>query len=288
METLKPNRFIADRLREAAALLEQQGANRYRVAAYTKAADTIDALAQDVTVLFRADGFPGLTSLPGIGPQIAGAIAEIIRTGRWIQLERLRGATDPEWLFSQVPGIGVHLADRVVDALHIDTLEALEIAVYDGRLGQVPGFGHRRVAMVRAALAEMLVRRRRTVQQEPSVDILLDVDREYREKSAAKALHRIAPRRFNPTGEAWLPILHTERGRWRFTVMYSNTANAHSLGRTRDWVVIYFHTDSHSEGQRTVVTETQGPLKGARVVRGRESECNAKQPMLWSESSNAA
>ena len=82
----------------------------------------------------------------------------------------------------------------------------------------------------------------------------------------------IAPRRFNPSGAAWLPILHTERDPWRFTALYSNTARAHELGRTRDWVVIYFHQDDEVEGQRTVVTETLGPLAGHRVVRGREGE----------------
>ena len=47
---------------------------------------------------------------------------------------------------------------------------------------------------------------------------------------------------------------------------------AHELERTRDWVVIYFYDDHHEEGQRTVVTETHGRLKGKRVVRGREAE----------------
>jgi len=37
--------------------------------------------------------------------------------------------------------------------------------------------------------------------------------------------------------------------------------------------VLYFHTDTQAEGQRPVVTEMQGPLSGARVVRGREAEC---------------
>lgn len=60
--------------------------------------------------------------------------------------------------------------------------------------------------------------------------MLLDVDRAYR--AAAGALAKIAPKRFNPAGEAWLPILHTERGPWRFTALFSNTARAHSLGRT--------------------------------------------------------
>jgi hypothetical protein len=104
---------------------------------------------------------------------------------------------------------------------------------------------------------------------------LLDVDEEYRRRAAAGRLRKIAPRRFNPTCEAWLPVLHSERNDWRFTVLFSNTAQAHQLERTRDWVVVYFHTDAGPEGQRTVVTETQGPLAGRRVVRGREPECQA-------------
>lgn len=63
------------------------------------------------------------------------------------------------------------------------------------------------------------------------------------------------------------------RDPWHFTALFSNTARAHELNRTRDWVVIYFYDDDHDEGQHTVVTETSGRLKGRRVVRGREAEC---------------
>ena len=125
----------------------------------------------------------------------------------------------------------------------------------------------------------MLARTRRARHQravEPGVDLLLEVDREYREKAERGALPKIAPRRFNPSGAAWLPILHTERGDWGFTALFSNTALAHELGRVRDWVVIYFHKDSGPEGQRTVVTESRRPLAGRRVVRGREAECPAQ------------
>jgi hypothetical protein len=103
--------------------------------------------------------------------------------------------------------------------------------------------------------------------------MLLDVDREYREKADAGTLPTIAPRRFNPRNEAWLPVLHAERNSWHFSVLFSNTGRAHELGHTRDWVVIYFYNDHHEEGQHTVVTETRGPLVGKRVVRGREAEC---------------
>jgi hypothetical protein len=70
-----------------------------------------------------------------------------------------------------------------------------------------------------------------------------------------------------------LPVLHATRGDWHFTALFSNTAKAHELGKTRDWVVIYFYDSDHNERQRTVVTETRGETAGRRVVRGREAEC---------------
>jgi hypothetical protein len=109
----------------------------------------------------------------------------------------------------------------------------------------------------------------------PGVDVLLDVDREYREKAAAGRLPLITPRRFNPQRKAWLPVLHAQRGPWSFTALFSNTARAHELGKTHDWVVLYFYDDHHREEQHTVVTETRGPLAGRRVVRGLEAACRA-------------
>ena len=108
---------------------------------------------------------------------------------------------------------------------------------------------------------------------EPAVEVLLDVDREYREKARAGVLPRIAPRRFNPDREAWLPVLHSRYGPWHFTALFSNTELAHQLHRTYDWVVIFFASEEGEEGQITVVTERRGKLTGQRVVRGREPEC---------------
>ena len=270
------NQAIADRLREAADLLEQQGANPFRVSAYRHAADTVAVLPEDAADLLEREGPAGLEALPAIGRSLAAAIAEMATTGRWAQLERLRGAAAPETLFQSIPGVGPELARRLHDELQVDTLEGLELAAHDGRLERVKGFGSRRATALRATLAAMLARTRRTPHgpaHEPGVDLLLDVDAEYRSRAAAGDLPRIAPRRFNPRGEAWLPILHTDRGPWQLTALFSNTARAHELGRTEDWVVVYFHEPDHAEGQRTIVTETRGRLTGQRVVRGREAEC---------------
>jgi len=270
------NAKVARMLREVADLLHQQQANPFRVSAYRRAAQTVDTLAEDVDVLAAREGIDGLVALPGIGRSLASAILEILRTGRWAQLERLRGAVEPESLFQTIPGVGPELARLIHESLEVETLEALEVAAHDGRLDQVPGIGARRLDMIRAALAAMLGRRparARTPAAEPEVALLLDVDRDYRDQAAAGRLRKIAPRRFNPSGEAWLPILHAQRGDWQLTALYSNTARAHELGRVRDWVVIYFHSDDQPEGQRTVVTETHGEFEGLRVVRGREGDC---------------
>jgi putative hydrolase len=108
---------------------------------------------------------------------------------------------------------------------------------------------------------------------QPSVERLLDVDREYREKAQAGLLPKIAPRRFNPEGKACLPVLHTRFGPWHFNALFSNTERAHELHRTGDWVVIYSREGEAEETQHTVVTQRRGRLAGRRVVRGREPEC---------------
>ncbi|NNE83438.1 MAG: DNA-binding protein [Alphaproteobacteria bacterium] len=277
-QRFRTNEYIADRMREVADLLAQQGANPFRVTAYRRAADTVVDLDRDVADIVAEEGRAGLIALPNIGSSLAAAIDEMAVTGRWAQLERLRGTLAPEKLFQTVPGIGPNLARDIHDHLHIETLEGLEQAAHDGRLETVPGVGVRRAATVRATLAQMLQRVRPRPPQpgeEPAIDTILDVDLEYRTKSNREALPKIAPHRFNPSGEAWLPILHTDRGDWHFTAMFSNTARAHEFGHTRDWVVIYYHKDDRPEGQSTVVTETRGELVGRRVVRGRESDCRA-------------
>jgi putative hydrolase len=230
-------------------------------------------LDRDIGEIAQA-GAAALEDLPGVGRSIAGALMQLLQTGRWPFLEHLRGVADPVHVFQQIPGVGPQLAKRIHDQLGVSTLQELEVAAHQGRLSEVPGLGPRRAMMVRAALADLLSRIRPPDAHkvhEPDVALLLDVDSEYRER--AHELHKIAPRRFNPEREAWLPVLHTRRGEWIFTALFSNTARAHELGKTHDWVVIFFHSDQDLQSQCTIVTETQAHLRGLRVVRGREHEC---------------
>lgn len=278
MENLPPNAEIARRLEEVAWLLEEQGANLYRVQAYRHAADMLRHLRRSVADLVHEEGVAGLQRLPGIGESLARSIRELVLTGKLPMLERLRGKADPEKLLTSVPGIGPVLAERLHHDLGIETLGELEAAAHDGRLETLAGVGKKKLAGIMDSLATRLGRLHRfqhtPTAEEPLVAELLDVDREYRERAGAGQLRRIAPQRFNPSGEAWLPVLHTQRSERHYTALFSNTARAHKLGKTHDWVVLYYDGGG-GERQATVITSQREPLFGKRIVRGREADCAA-------------
>ncbi len=286
------NDDVARTLDRLAELLEFQAANPFRVHAYRRAASAVRASKRPVGTSTDAEW-----KALGIGTAIASVVQELTSTGHLRMLERLEAELPPLERLRRVPGLGPALAKRVHDALHVETLEELEIAAHDGSLEAVPGFGRRRTALVREALGGLLGRRGRGPKQEsvataapphlpephprlPSVALLLDVDTEYRKKAAEERLPLIAPKRFNPTHARWLPVLHTMRDGLRFTALFSNTGRAHQLGTTHDWVVLYWGHD-HQESQNTVVTEARGPLAGRRVVRGRELECARHYGVGW-------
>lgn len=270
------NLDIAARFDEVAQLLAEQGASRYRVEAYRRGAEMLRELPRPASDILRNEGVAGLERLPAIGATLARAIRAIVETGRLPMLDRLRGETDAVRLLASVPGIGAVSADRLHHDLGIETLEALEVAAYDGRLAALPLIGEKRLTGIRDTLARRLGRVRVPAAPgdvpAPPIGDLLAVDREYRTRATEGSLRTIAPRRFNPRREAWLAILHTQRAGRDYTALFSNTQRAHELGRTRDWVVLYVD-GGQGERRYTVVTGWRGVLKGRRIVRGREAEC---------------
>jgi DNA polymerase (family X) len=280
MTSAKPsNQEIAQVLERIAGLLDAQGANEHRVRAYREGAERVRNANESLAGLVRQGEEMRLLEMPGIGEGLGNLIFEYVRTGRSGLLERLQGEVAPEELFAQIPGIGPELARQISTELGMRTLQELEQAAHDGRLATVEGFGPKRVEMVRVNLAGLLSRAAQRRSQEiespdvqPAVELLLALDDAYRRQAEAGELPTVAPQRFNPEKEAWLPVMEGKARGWQFSIVYSNTARAHALNKTRDWVVIYYRRDG-GEDQATVVTETGGPLTGKRVVRGREAEC---------------
>ncbi|MGE5295794.1 MAG: helix-hairpin-helix domain-containing protein [Solirubrobacterales bacterium] len=278
------NHEIADTLDRVADLLDIEDMNAFRVRSYHTAAETVRDLDEPVIEMLDREGEGALKKLSGIGEKLAGAIRELATTGRLGLAEQLESEVWPGRFFMKVPGIGESLARRIHDELGISSLEELEVAAYDGRLEQVDGIGDERAEGIRIALSGMLSQSSRrklrqaiggeapSKEERPSVDLLLDIDEEYRRKASRDQLKKIAPKRFNPEGRQWLPVMHVRRGGWEFTSLFSNTELAHRTGKTDDWVVIYFERRGEQH-QCTVVTAERGALEGRRVVRGREREC---------------
>jgi hypothetical protein len=267
------NAAIARKLNDYATYLEGEESNVYRVRAYRRAATTVLAQEKSLADIVNEKGRAGLEELPGIGASLAYTIEGLVRTGEFRTTRPDAGHVDPERLLTSLPGVGRHLARVLREQFGITTLEELERAAHDGRLTKA-GVGPKRLRGLIDALAGRLRRSRlpEPIRGEPSVATLLAVDEEYRQRAERDALPVVTPRRFNPENEPWLPLFVADRDGWRCRALYSNTALAHRLGRTRDWVVIAFH-DGFNSGQRTIVTETRGDLRGLRVVRGREREC---------------
>jgi DNA polymerase (family X) len=122
---------------EIADLLEIQGGNTFRIRAYRTAARTIGALAAPAATLADEGR---LDQLPGIGADLAGKIATILRTGTLPLLKELTAKT-PESLVQmlRIPGLGPKRAKEIYDRLDITTLDALEAAARAGQLRTLPG-----------------------------------------------------------------------------------------------------------------------------------------------------
>ena len=105
------NLRIAARLREAGEAMQRQGANAFAATAFQRAANTVERWPCALREVYERRGEPGLRQLPGIGRGIARAIVEMLATGRWLRLERMR----PERSFFYTGADGIEHECVVVD-----------------------------------------------------------------------------------------------------------------------------------------------------------------------------
>src|SRR6185295_12963711 len=117
------NLALARLFYEMASLLQARESSVFRVRAYQRAAQTLETLAEDVAAV-AARG--GLTSLPGIGRDLAARIGEYLATGRIEQLEELRATLPAAFLtFLEIRGLGPRTARALADH-GVESVEQLE------------------------------------------------------------------------------------------------------------------------------------------------------------------
>jgi DNA polymerase (family X) len=134
------NAEIADILNKFADLLAIEGANPYRVRAYQSVARNIEALSTSVGQMVERD--EDLTTIPGIGKDLAAKVEEIVRTGTLKDLEEVGQRVPMELIdLTSLAGLGPKRVGTLYRELGVATLEGLEKAARAGQVRQLEGFG---------------------------------------------------------------------------------------------------------------------------------------------------
>ncbi len=131
------NQEVSRIFQEIARILDLKGENPFRVRAYEKAARNIESLGEDLEALWREGK---LTSLSGIGKDLASKIEEILKTGTLSFYEELKKDT-PSGLIAmmEIPGLGPRTVKTIYERLKIDNIDALEEAARKGLLRNIEG-----------------------------------------------------------------------------------------------------------------------------------------------------
>ena len=145
------NAVIAGLLRRFAAALVIQGADRFKVKAYRRAADTLETLP--VSAAERIAQGNDLTDLPGIGKAISSTVQEIVRTGAMPQLDRAVAQLPLGLLeLAEWPALDPKKVQRIYKKLNIGSIDELRKRLKTGDIRQE--FGPRMDFHIRTGLAD--------------------------------------------------------------------------------------------------------------------------------------
>ncbi|MCX6662680.1 MAG: DNA polymerase/3'-5' exonuclease PolX [Euryarchaeota archaeon] len=133
------NQFVADILYMIANLLDLKGEIFFKTRAYRIAAQTIEALDEDIEKLVNQGR---LESIPGVGEALAKKITELVQTGKIEYLERLKKEV-PTGLIDLlgIPGLGPKKVAALYKNLGITNTQELREAANKGELRTLEGFG---------------------------------------------------------------------------------------------------------------------------------------------------
>jgi DNA polymerase (family 10) len=137
--TLPSNAQLAEQFDLLADMLELDGADAFRLAAYRRAALRIRESAVPVAQLALDQK---ATRLSGIGSTIEGKIVEFTETGDLKALAKLRAKLPPGLVdVMHVPGLGPKTARKLWAELGVESLDDLRAAAEQERLRALPGLG---------------------------------------------------------------------------------------------------------------------------------------------------
>ncbi|HNH87537.1 MAG TPA: helix-hairpin-helix domain-containing protein, partial [Solirubrobacterales bacterium] len=133
------NARIAEALEELAVLYQLDGADQYRVLAYTNSARTIKNEGRTVEEMARNGT---ITELPGIGKTLEEKIVALVETGEIPAAAKLKERIPVGLLeISRIPGLGPKTVRRLHDELDVNGPEDLRAAAEAQKVRELKGLG---------------------------------------------------------------------------------------------------------------------------------------------------
>ena len=229
------NAEIAAMFDQTADLLELRGENPFRVRAYRRAARTVEGLPQSVRTMLG--GGYDLAELPGIGKDLAGKIANIVRTGHFELLDSLKTKVPGQiGDMAALPGLGPKRLKLLYDKLKLRTLDDLRRAAKEGSLAKVRGFGPTIVSRLMEALEKPVPGKRfKLSMAEAEADSLLAYLQERGARIAVAGSYR---RRRDTVGDLDILATRDDGDIAAKFLRYENVAKVLAHGTTRAAVLL--------------------------------------------------
>jgi DNA polymerase (family X) len=172
---------------EIAKLLQLEGADRFRVRAYERAADAIAAAQVDLAEVDEDT----LAGLDGIGASTAEKIVQYRRTGSIDMLTELRSRV-PEGLLElvRIPGLGPKTAVALYEQLGVDSVASLRAALDGQRVRTLPGLGPKSEENLRSSLDRLGAK---DAGRTPTADVIEVVDALLARLARTEGVERVEP-----------------------------------------------------------------------------------------------
>jgi DNA polymerase (family 10) len=153
LNNMKINKVLAKKFEELANALDFLGENPFKVRAYMKVARVLEELPEDVTEIYKMQGFEGLERIPGIGEGIAKKIVEFIEKGTFEKYEEVMSKVPADLLkLMDVPGVGPRTLKLIYDKFKVTTMDEFIKILDDPRILTLPGMGEKKIENIKRGL----------------------------------------------------------------------------------------------------------------------------------------
>lgn len=153
-QVMLTNAEIAALLRQVAAVFEVKDKDFFRTRAYQNAANAVENLTISARDLWEQDK---LDEIPGVGPNIAGHLSELFKTGKVRhfdhELKRVPAGMFP---LLDIRGIGPKSAFKIATKYRLDNgktaLSEIKKLIAAGRIKDLPGFGEKSQQKIKTSI----------------------------------------------------------------------------------------------------------------------------------------